>query len=91
MACYNNHTSIVKLLTTKGAQVNSADNDGDTPLHNAVLANSPEIVKLLLAHHPDFLVNNKGQNPLDITKEKHYTRIVSHLEDYIKGNTVGRK
>ena len=88
MACYNNHTSVVKLLTAKGAQVNSADNDGDTPLHYAVLANSLEIVKLLLAHHPDFLVTNKGQNPLDIAKEKHYTGIVCLLEDYIKLNTV---
>ena len=81
MACYKNHMSVVKLLTEKGALVNSADNDGNSPLDCAALANSPEIIKLILAHHPEILLNNKGQNPLDIAKEKNYAELVGLLED----------
>ena len=90
-ASYRNHTAVVKLLTAKGAQINTADNNGYTLLHFAVLANSSEIVKLFLTHSPKVLPNNKGQNPLDIAKEKNYANLVGLLEDYIKRNAVEKK
>ena len=60
--------------------------DGNSPLHCAALANSPEIIKLLLGHHPKFRFNNKGQISLEVAKEKHYSDLI--FEDYIKGNAI---
>ena len=57
-AAKNGETELVKLLIAAGADVNQADKDGETPLHNAAIFGHAECVKLLLAAGAD--VNAKG-------------------------------
>jgi len=37
LSAWYNHRDVVRLLLDCGADVTAADNDGDTPLHNAAL------------------------------------------------------
>jgi len=57
-------------LIKHGANPNTPDSFGDTPLHNAVLYNEVEVVKLLIAVGADHnKKNNSGKTPLDIAIE----------------------
>jgi len=49
----------IRLLISKGADVNAVGNDGITPLLSAVVSKTPEIVTLLIEAGAD--VNGKGQ------------------------------
>lgn len=54
-------------LVDSGADVNAADDDGFTPLHFAVNADSVEIVRYLLDSGADLeRANNKGETPLNV-------------------------
>ena len=56
---------MVKLLVENGADVNLKDDDGDTPLGNAVYNLAPEIVEYLLKKNADVKLKNKeGITPL---------------------------
>ncbi|KAK2175091.1 hypothetical protein NP493_753g01042 [Ridgeia piscesae] len=50
VACHQGHLDIVRNLLASGANVNLADDDGDTPLHYSVFGNQPEVSGLLLSH-----------------------------------------
>ena len=66
--------NIVALLLEHGADVEGADNEGWTPLRNAIVAvNDMELVRLLLQHgaRPD-RKDNSGITPLQIA-EQHYS------------------
>ena len=59
------YIEIVKLLVENGADVNLKDDDGDTPLENAVGMIKPEVVKYLLEEKADAKVKNKeGITPI---------------------------
>jgi len=66
-ACRKNSIQMVKLLLAKGADVNLADDRGDTPLMLAALhARTPEIVKLLVQKGADInAVSDDGSSILD--------------------------
>ena len=49
-ACWKNHVNIVKLLLSKGADVNDVDNDKTSPLMIASQCGNINIVELLLKH-----------------------------------------
>jgi len=51
---------MVKMLLSRGAQVNEADMVGNTPLHTATIYGHTELVKLLLQHAAE--VYKKGQH-----------------------------
>ena len=50
VAAYQGHKEIAKLFIANGADVNAKDDDGDTPLDEAILRNRTEIADLLRKH-----------------------------------------
>ena len=61
---------IVELLINKGANVNSKDVFGVTPLHLAALGGKTEIAKILIEKGANINARNRdGESPLDITQK----------------------
>lgn len=64
---YSYHQEMVEYLVHRGANVNEKNNDGNTPLHFAVLKNQWDAVKFLLTQKSDITIkNNAGQTVLDL-------------------------
>lgn len=77
-AVYYGYTRIADLLLSKGADANG--NEKAIPLHTAVIANHPEIVKLLLKAHADVNKQNKqGQTALMLAVEYNHPEIIKVL------------
>lgn len=76
-------TDAVRMLLYKGAQVNSQDRFGNTPLMNAAMRGNREMVDLLLQYRADVkLTNNFGLNALMIAVDKRHHRLVEVLLDF---------
>ena len=61
----------VKLLISKGADINSKDKGGNIPLHYAVKAGKIEVVQLLIEAGADINVkDNRDRTPLHMAKQK---------------------
>jgi ankyrin repeat protein len=76
----------VAFLLSKGADINAQASDGSTPLHNAVVCNEVEIVRLLLSKGADKTIKNKhGYSPLDAA-EKMRRRDLANI---IRGGGTG--
>lgn len=66
-AAYGDTKAIERLLT-EGANVNSKDMFGGTPLHGAAFFGQAEVAELLIQKGADVNIsNNEGATPLDIT------------------------
>lgn len=79
-ALLNENAPLVKLLISKGANVNLKDDDGWTPIIQAVHNNSLEFVKLLVEAGAD--VNsqtNEGLTPLRIAEQRNAHDIANYL------------
>lgn len=64
--CYNK-INLVKLLLSKGFDINQKGQGGDTPLHSAVAYNYYEMTKLLLDHGANIdLINDDKQTPYQV-------------------------
>ncbi|WP_053228331.1 ankyrin repeat domain-containing protein [Spirochaeta cellobiosiphila] len=62
--------NIVMYLIDKGAGVNLLDNQGNTPLHRAVIAGNTKVVQLLLEYGADKNISNKeGLLPGDLVPD----------------------
>lgn len=59
IAASNGNENLVRLLLTYHANINLQDNAGNTPLYNAVVANKPGIVELLLHNKAHATLPNK--------------------------------
>ena len=80
-ACREGRVEDLRLLLAAGADVNKADNDGDTPLWIASSQGDVEVVKLLLAA-PGIdvnLANNNGATPLFTASQEGRAEVVKLL------------
>jgi ankyrin repeat protein len=63
-------STMVKLLSLAGANINKPDNQGNTPLHLAAKRGNNHVVKSLYKLGASLNLRNKdGKTPLDIAKE----------------------
>ncbi|CZS79658.1 unnamed protein product [Fusarium graminearum] len=70
-----NRRAIVEQLLRSGADVNALDNNGRTPMFNALEDHTGEMVKLLLDHKVNLdVLDNSGRTVLDVCVEesRHY-------------------
>ena len=62
---FENFLDVAKLLIDRGADVNAADSDDETPLSNAARANSLDVAKLLIDRGADVnAADSDGETPL---------------------------
>ena len=67
--------SIVELLLKSGANVNTKDSLGNTPLHLAVKENNILMVILLIEKGANIKLKNRDhEKPIDIAKAKNFKR-----------------
>lgn len=85
-----NQLSVVSLLLENKADVNLANNKGDTPLMLAALSDRVDICWLLYMYDVDlYAKNNEGKTALDIAKEEKREKVISFLEEAIKEDKEG--
>ena len=67
-------------MANVAADVNAADNDGDTPLHNAAWKGHREMIELLIARGADIRArDSRGNTPLDEAIQRGYAEVVPLL------------
>jgi ankyrin repeat protein len=73
----------VRLLIAQGADINTRDNRGGTPLHWAVYYNRKEIAKLLLMQGADINIKDKnGLTAIDVARINRRKEILDLLKKY---------
>jgi ankyrin repeat protein len=71
------------LLIKNGAELNSTDDAGETPLHYAVRNKSLQLVKLLIEHKaPANIKNTDGLTPKDLAVKNNDTRILKYFTEH---------
>ena len=83
-AVSNNITDrdVYKFLRLNGAEVNSHDADGNTPLSIAVMQNQRIVAKHLIANNADVnFADQQNRLPLDIATELHNSDLISLLRN----------
>ena len=71
---------IVRIIIQNGAEINTKNLAGRSPLHFAVQTKELEVVKLLVQSGADINVKDlKNQSPLDIAHKNGYITIVNYL------------
>jgi PBP1b-binding outer membrane lipoprotein LpoB len=74
---------VVKHNIAIGADVNSKDESGSTPLHSAAISGHKEIAELLIAKGADVNArNNDGETPLDWAIEENHTETADLLRKH---------
>jgi ankyrin repeat protein len=72
---------MVELILSRGAPVNATDDEGNTPLHQAVMTGAPAAVRALVKRGAKKTLRNKeGKTPLAIAKERGYQSVMDALE-----------
>ncbi len=79
----------VKLLIAKGADLNTTDDKGGTPLHWAAYYNRKDIAKLLLMQGADLYIKDKyGLTPIDVARINRKKEILKLFEMYKSKNSL---
>ena len=74
------YAEMVKILLEHGASVNFQDDDGNTPLHTAVLFHCVENIKEIMNYNPNIsLKNQDGATAVDFAKNIEDTELESLL------------
>jgi ankyrin repeat protein len=74
------NADMVSLLIAKGANVNAADENGQTVLHCAVSMQNTNLVSVLLAKGADInLKNTAGKTPLDVARDAGCAKAISEV------------
>ena len=69
-AAYNNIQSL-ELMISRGVNLNTADRNGNSPLHAATAGRNPDIAAMLIDAGADIdAINSKNQTPLDIALQQ---------------------
>jgi len=53
------YAAVIKTMLEKGTDINSQNQDGDSPLHQAAAEGNEEGVKILLKNHAKVMIRNK--------------------------------
>jgi len=70
----------LNVLLAEGADVDTADEEGNTPLMLSAKIGNPRMVKIILAHYPEMnRVNNSGYTALMIASAQGQIHIVEKL------------
>lgn len=78
--CVIDDAALAGFLIDNGADVTVADEEGDTPLHNAARIGDLELIGLLLERGADPRArNNHGQTPADIAREEKAAKLIAAL------------
>ncbi len=79
-AAFNGNAEAVKSCLDRGADVNSRNNNGATPLFLAAFQNRPDLVQLLLERGADSTIaNNGGKAPREVAAREGHNGIVALL------------
>ena len=92
MAALKGYARIVLALLKSGADVDRKSSDGNTPIIAATLLHRTEVVRELLAYHPDMTIwNREGRVSLGIAVQEGYMDIVAMmLEAGVDPNLMDR-
>ncbi|CAK9101712.1 Ankyrin repeat domain-containing protein 6 (Diversin) [Durusdinium trenchii] len=95
LACRRNRTNITRLLLRAGANIGSRDNNGNTPLHFGVEANSADVVEFAISNRLPFdLPNAASVTPLFLACQLAFrglaVRLASAGADICKLNNFGK-
>ncbi|KAB5564778.1 hypothetical protein DKX38_004832 [Salix brachista] len=84
LACETADIGMLELLLQYGANINSTDSRGQTPLHRCILRGRPFFAKLLLSRGADpRAVNGEGKTPLELAIESNFdeSEVLALLSD----------
>ncbi|UCG39380.1 MAG: ankyrin repeat domain-containing protein [bacterium] len=82
-AVIGGHGEAVRLLVSRGADINARDSGMNTPLHWAALAGDADLVRLLLDEGARYeLSNGKGQTALDICESGGHAEAAGIIRDH---------
>jgi len=88
-AANGNQSKLIEPMLSKGANINSTDKDGETPLSAAAQAGYLNAVKVLLDHGADAnLADNRGRTPLDYAIEFEHPDVADLLRS--RGGAKGK-
>jgi len=82
LAAKDGAISRVKHLIAEGADINARDNQGRTPLYEAILGGNVNTVKLLTWHGADINArDNQGRTPLHLASGRNHQAVTELLID----------
>ncbi len=81
----SNDEEVIQLFLMRGASINEADKNGETPLHLASWGGHLDTLQHLINNGANIgTKDSSGKTPLDIAKDKGHNNIVEYLEQKLK-------